>query len=179
MGPSGCGKSTLGNILLGLMRPSAGTVEWKGVDIHADARWLAAQRQRYQKLHQDPITAFAPHLTVGRQMAALAKVRPGLRVAQALPPLLDRLRIRPELLARRPSEISGGEAQRLALARILLLEPDVIVADEPTSRLDPIVQKETIQLLRELVDERSLSLVLISHDAALAGAVADETLRLG
>jgi peptide/nickel transport system ATP-binding protein len=179
MGASGCGKSTLGNILLGLLPPSGGTVEWKGVDIHADPRWLAAQRQRHQKLHQDPVTAFLPHLTIARQFAALGKVRPGLDVAQALPPLLDRLRVRTELLDRRPSEISGGEAQRLALARLLLLDPDVIVADEPTSRLDPIVQKETITLLRDLVDERGLSLVLISHDAALAAAVADETLRLG
>jgi peptide/nickel transport system ATP-binding protein len=179
MGPSGCGKSTLGNLLLGLIKPSAGTVEWKGVDIHADPRWLRAQRQRHQKLHQDPMTAFAPHLTIDRQMRALEKVKPGLRVSDALPPLLERLRIRPELLLRRPSEISDGEAQRLVLARILLLDPDVIVADEPTSRLDPIVQKETMLLLRRLVDERGLSLVLISHDAALAGAVADEIIRLG
>jgi peptide/nickel transport system ATP-binding protein len=179
MGPSGCGKSTLGNLLLGLLTPTAGTVEWRGVDIHADPRWRAARRQRHQKLHQDPTAAFAPHLTVGAQLAALEKVKPDLQVASALPPLLDRLRVRPELLARRPHDISGGEAQRLALARILLLDPDVIVADEPTSRLDPIVQKETIQLLRDLVDERGLSLLLISHDAALAGAVADEVLRLG
>jgi peptide/nickel transport system ATP-binding protein len=76
-------------------------------------------------------------------------------------------------------ECRSREAQRLALARILLLDPAVIVADELTSRLDPIVQKETIGLMRELVDERQMSLVLISHAEALATAVADEVVRLG
>jgi peptide/nickel transport system ATP-binding protein len=178
-GQSGCGKSTLGNVLLGLLKPIAGTVEWAGEDIALERSTLARLRQRYQKLHQDPMTAFAPHLSVGRQLAALEKVKPGLAVARDLPPLLDRLRLKTELLPRRPSEISGGEAQRLALARLLLLDPAVIVADEPTSRLDPIVQKETMELLRDMVDERCMGLVLISHDRAMIGAMADEVLRLG
>lgn len=76
-------------------------------------------------------------------------------------------------------ECRSREAQRLALAHILLLDPAVIVVDELTSRLDPIIQKETIGLMRELVDERQMSLVLISHDEALATAVADEVVRLG
>jgi peptide/nickel transport system ATP-binding protein len=177
-GPSGCGKSTLGNVLLGLLDPSAGTVEWAGENIARDRAVLARFRQGYQKLHQDPMTAFAPHLPVGRQLAALEKVKPGLAVARDLPPLLQRLKLRPELLDRRPSEISGGEAQRLALARLLLLDPAVIVADEPTSRLDPIVQKETMDLLRDMVDERRMGLVLISHDRDMIGAMADDVIRL-
>jgi peptide/nickel transport system ATP-binding protein len=178
-GPSGCGKSTLGSVLLGLLDPTEGTVEWGGIDITAQPSTMAAQRQRYQKLHQDPIAAFAPHLTVGRQLGALEKVKAGLDICRDLPPLLDQLRVKPDLLSRRPSEISGGEAQRLALARLLLLEPAVIVADEPTSRLDPIVQKETINLLRAIVDERGMSLVLISHDRGITEAIADEVIRLG
>jgi peptide/nickel transport system ATP-binding protein len=74
--------------------------------------------------------------------------------------------------------VSGGEAQRLALARLLLLDPAVIVADEPTSRLDPIVRKETMELLRAAVDERGMGLVLISHDRGVVGAVADEVVDL-
>jgi len=178
-GPSGSGKSTLGDILLGLRRPTAGSVEWGGVDIVADSSAIQPHRQRYQKLHQDPITAFAPHLTIARQFLALQDVKLGLSVARDLPPLLERLKVNDRLINRRPCEVSGGEAQRLALARILLLEPVAIVADEPTSRLDPVVQRETMQLLRAAVDQQGLGLVLISHDQALLAAVADDHIALG
>jgi peptide/nickel transport system ATP-binding protein len=177
-GPSGSGKSTLGDILLGLRRPIAGSVEWGGVDIVADSSAIRPHRQRYQKLHQDPIRAFVPNLTFARQFLALEDVKSDLSVARDLPPLLEKLKINDQLMSRRPYEVSGGEAQRLALARILLLEPMAIVADEPTSRLDPVVQRETMQLLRATVDQRGLGLVLISHDQALLAAVADDHLAL-
>lgn len=178
-GPSGSGKSTLGDILLGLRRPIAGSVEWAGVDIVADPSAIRSRRQRYQKLHQDPIRAFVPHLTFARQLLALQDVKSGLSVARDLPPLLERLKVNERLMNRRPGEVSGGEAQRLALARILLLDPVAIVADEPTSRLDPVVQRETMQLLRTAVDQQGLGLVLISHDQTLLAAIADDHLALG
>jgi peptide/nickel transport system ATP-binding protein len=177
-GPSGSGKSTLADILLGLRRPLAGSVEWAGIDIVADPAAIRPRRRRYQKLHQDPILAFLPHRSLEAQFRTLEEVNPDLSVARDLPPLLERLKIRPGLLSRRPSEISGGEAQRLALARILLLDPAVIVADEPTSRLDPVVQRETMSLLREIIEQRGLGLILISHDRDLAHAIADEHLAL-
>jgi peptide/nickel transport system ATP-binding protein len=177
-GPSGSGKSTLGDILLGLRSPTAGSVEWGGVDIVASPSTIKFHRQRYQKLHQDPVTTFVPHLTFTRQFLALQDVKSGLSVARDLPPLLERLKVHDRLMNRRPSEVSGGEAQRLALARILLLDPVAIVADEPTSRLDPVVQRSTMMLLREVVDERALAMILISHDRALSRAVADEELSL-
>ncbi|MFM8746957.1 MAG: ABC transporter ATP-binding protein [Aestuariivirga sp.] len=178
-GPSGSGKSTLGDILLGLRPPIAGSVEWGGLDIVAAPSAIRPRRQRYQKLHQDPIKAFMPHLTFARQFLALEDVKSGLSVARDLPPLLERLRINDRLMSRRPSEVSGGEAQRLALARILLLDPVAIIADEPTSRLDPVVQRETMQLLRATVDQQGLGLALISHDQALLAAIADDHLALG
>lgn len=178
-GPSGCGKTTLGNVLIGLLRPDEGEVSWAGADPYRDPRARRRLRRKYQKLHQDPGSAFVPYRTIGRQLADLREVVPGLDLDATLPPLLDRLRLRTELLARHPTEVSGGEAQRLALARLLLLDPDVILADEPTSRLDPIVQRETILLLRELVEERRMALLLVSHDHALVKAVADEVLTLG
>ncbi|MCA3160362.1 MAG: ABC transporter ATP-binding protein [Burkholderiales bacterium] len=177
-GPSGSGKSTLGNILLGLNRPMAGSIEWGGVDIVAKRSAIPPLRQRYQKLHQDPIKAFMPHMTLERQMRALEEVKQGLHVARDLPPLLDRLQLKKDLLSRHPSDVSGGEAQRFALARILLLNPAVIVADEPTSRLDPVVQRETMLLLRSIVDQKELGLIVISHDKALLSAIADDCFDL-
>jgi peptide/nickel transport system ATP-binding protein len=177
-GPSGSGKSTLGDILLGLRPPIAGSVEWGGVDIVAKRSAIPPLRQRYQKLHQDPIKTFVPHLTLDRQFRMLEEVKPGLQVAHDLPPLLDRLQVKGDLLSRRPSEISGGEAQRLALARILLLDPVAIIADEPTSRLDPVIQRETMLLLRAIVDQRGLGLVLITHDKAILSAIADDHVEL-
>ncbi len=178
-GPSGAGKTTLGNILVGLQPPDAGELTWAGADPYRDRRALRRLRQRYQKLHQDPATAFLPHRQIGRQLADLVEVARGLDLATALPPLLDRLRLGPRLLDRFPGEISGGEAQRLAIARLLLLGPAMIVADEPTSRLDPILQRETILLLRGLVREQGIGLVLISHDKALVRSVADDVVEIG
>jgi peptide/nickel transport system ATP-binding protein len=177
-GPSGAGKSTLGNIALGLLPPRMGRVRWSGRDPYASGTLPCAERQRFQKLHQDPLSSFAPHRPVGRQIADLTRVRPGLDVEADLPPLLDRLKLRAQLLRRFPAEISGGEAQRLALARLLLLKPALIVADEPTSRLDPIVQRDTIDLLRECVADYRLALLLISHDTALVEAVAHRRFTL-
>lgn len=178
-GPSGAGKTSLGNMLVGLCRPDRGALTWDGVDPYADRRAMQRLRRRYQKLHQDPVTAFVPHRLVGRQLADLAEVAPGLDLAAALPPLLERLKLHARLLDRYPGEISGGEAQRLALARLLLLDPAMIVADEPTSRLDPILQRQTIALLRDVVAERQIGLVLISHDAALVRSVADDVVTIG
>lgn len=179
VGASGSGKTTLGNILIGLRPPTEGEVSWAGADPHRDPRARRRLRLRYQKLHQDPGSAFLPGRTVGRQLEDLREVLPTLDLSIALPPLLDRLRLNARLLARTPAEISGGEAQRLALARLLLLSPDMILADEPTSRLDPIVQRETMLLLREIVAERRMGLVLISHDRAMVRAVADEVVSIG
>jgi ABC-type glutathione transport system ATPase component len=178
-GPSGSGKSTLGDILLGLRRPLAGSVEWSGVDITADPSAIKPRRQHYQKLHQDPIKAFVPHLSFARQFLALEDVKPDLSIVCDLPPLLEKLKVHDRLMNRRPSEVSGGEAQRLAIARILLLDPIAIIADEPTSRLDPVVQRETMQLLRDIVDKGRLGLILISHDQALLTALAHDHLALG
>ena len=122
--------------------------------------------------------AFVPHRSLERQFVDLEAVKPGLAVARDLPPLLERLKLKPGLLNRLPGEISGGEAQRVALARLLLLDPVAIVADEPTSRLDPVVQRETMLLLRDLVEERNLALILISHDQAIVQALADDEIRL-
>ena len=178
-GPSGCGKTTFGNVLLGLHRPRAGRVSWQGrLTPYTDRAGLRRLRRHYQKLHQDPVRAFVPNRPLDRQFEDLRPVLPDADLRGTLAELLDRLSLRKVLLDRLPAEISGGEAQRFAIARLLLLDPLVIIADEPTSRLDPIVQRDVVELLASLADERGMGLILISHDAALLRAVAPQIIDL-
>lgn len=166
LGPSGCGKTTLGDLLLGLLRPSQGEVR----------RLAGLAPWRFQKLYQDPPSAFAPHQSMREALRHLGR-RHGLAPA-VFGGLLDRLRLPPALLDRRPAELSGGELQRFALLRALALDPVFLFADEPTSRLDPIIQREVALLLRELVTERELGLLLVTHDAALARRMADRVFTI-
>jgi len=159
-GPSGAGKTTLGNILVGLVRPDSGTV----------IREAGGARTCYQKLWQDPPAAFARHVPLGRLMDDLLRLH-GIPRAR-LEALLARLRLEPALLGRAADAISGGELQRFALARALLLEPLFLFADEATSRLDPITQQETLALLAETAAERGLALLIVTHDAVIAAKMA-------
>lgn len=177
VGPSGSGKTMLGNVLLGLARPHAGHLRWlDGTVPYTDRR--PKLRSRYQKLHQDPASAFAPRRPLRQQFVDLRSVLPPGYMSNELPALLERLRVNSALLERRPEEVSGGELQRLALARVLLFDPYCLVADEPTSRLDPLVQRDVMNLLCDLVDERGMALILTSHDRRLVRAVADDVVEL-
>jgi ABC-type glutathione transport system ATPase component len=165
-GPSGCGKTSLGNLLLGLLAPDAGSV----------ARPGDAARHRYQKIYQDPVAAFAP--SVRLRIAIDDVVRRHGVAAGVAPALLDRLRIGAGLLDRRPDQVSGGELQRIALARALLVNPVFLFADEATSRLDPVTQKQVMDLLREIALERGLALLLVTHDRDLARGMAARRIAL-
>ena len=165
-GPSGCGKSTLGDVLLGLARPERGSL-----------RRGDAAPERFQKLYQDPPSAFPRHVRLGRALDDLIRLH---RLdAARIPALMERLRIAPVLLTRRPTEVSGGELQRLALLRVLLLDPVFLFADEPSSRLDLITQAEVTALLAETARETGMALLIVSHDAELIRKTADRTLELG
>ncbi|ALN75601.1 ABC transporter ATP-binding protein [Aureimonas sp. AU20] len=165
-GPSGCGKSTLGDVALGLLRPDAGRV----------ARRSGLAPAAFQKLYQDPVAAFPPRRTLRRTLADLVALH---RLdAGRLPALMERLRLHPALLDRRPGQVSGGELQRFSLLRVLLLKPALVVADEPSSRLDLVTQKEMIELLVEAATEDGCAILLVSHDEALVAAVSDQRIRL-
>jgi len=166
VGPSGSGKTTLGGILLGLIPPDSGTV----------SRQLGVPAWKYQKLYQDPIAAFAPRVTLRTSLRDLAAAH-GLRWAD-VETWMERMRLRAPLLDRRPNQVSSGELQRFAMLRALLLQPVLLVADEPTSRLDPITQQETIDLLTESLAKSGCSLVLVTHDPAIAGNVASRVVTL-
>lgn len=166
-GPSGSGKTTLGNVLLRLLPPDAGTVQ------HSDL----LQRGRLQKLYQDPALAFPARVPLADSLGDVVR-RNGLNPAR-LEELMGSLRLAPELLHRRPGQISGGELQRIAIIRSMLLEPVLVFADEPTSRLDLITQEETMMCLMEQVDKLDCALVLVTHDDALAAAVTTRSIALG
>ena len=174
LGRSGVGKTTLGDTVLGLCPPDAGRITWLGRTL--DRRRRRELRPQFQKLHQDPTTVFATQRTLGESLGDLARISSDAR--RALPVLLERLRVSSDLLSRRPGEVSGGEAQRIALARTLALRPVLLVADEPCSRLDPPTQAEALHLLRELVDDDGLAVLLITHDHTAADALADVKIDL-
>ena len=165
-GPSGSGKSTLGNVLLGLMPADRGSLK--------RANGLAATA--FQKLYQDPVASFAPQITLECSLRDVAK-----RHAcgwQTVLQRLARLGVAEDLLTRLPTEVSGGELQRLALARVLMVQPALLFADEPTSRLDPISQQEALELLLDVVDETGAALLLVTHDHDLAQAVGNQFITM-
>jgi peptide/nickel transport system ATP-binding protein len=166
-GPSGSGKTTFGNIVLGLMAPDSGAV--------VRATGLAATA--FQKIYQDPGAAFAPTITLRQSLRDLVALH--TLAWDDLLPLLARLRLQPSLLDRLPSQVSGGELQRFALARILMLKPVLIFADEPTSRLDPITQQETLALLVEHAAAHQCAVLLVTHDRSIAEKLAQRQIVLG
>ncbi|NKJ39820.1 ATP-binding cassette domain-containing protein [Rhizobium sp. SG570] len=168
MGKSGIGKTTLGKTLLGQATPLGGAIR----------RSSTAGARGFQKLHQDPTRVFSPWQTLGRSLEDLRGLPDGERVLDEIPGLMQRFGLRRDLLRRRPHQISGGEAQRLALVRILATKPKMLIADEPTSRLDPPVQEQVIRCLREAADEEELAILLITHDHDLATAIADRRMLL-
>ncbi|MDZ5621769.1 ATP-binding cassette domain-containing protein [Nocardioides sp. HM23] len=165
-GPSGVGKTTLGNLLLRLGRPDRGHVE------HGPA----LEPGRVQKLYQDPASSFPPRVPLRAAVDDVLlrhRVRP-----DRLRSLLDRVGLPEELLDRRPSQVSGGELQRLAIVRAMLPGPKLLLADEATSRLDLVTQAATTDCLMAELAERDCALLLVTHDRDLAGAVADHLLDL-
>lgn len=166
-GPSGSGKTTFGNIVLGLLKPDSGAVQ--------RARGLA--RTAFQKIYQDPAAAFAPTVSLRQSMQDLIDLHK--LQWQTLQHMLDRLRLSPALLERLPSQVSGGELQRFALARVLLLRPALIFADEPTSRLDPVTQQETLALLTEHAREHGCAVLLVTHDHDIARRMTSRQIDLG
>lgn len=155
-GPSGCGKTTLGHILLGLERPDAGTVH----------RPASTPPHTFQKLYQDPPAAFAPSRSLRQSLHDLITLH-RLSWLDASE-LMRELKLGAELLDRLPDQVSGGELQRFALLRVLLLKPAFIFADEPTSRLDPITQKVTMTLICASANAHRFGVILVTHDAAVA-----------
>ena len=177
VGESGSGKSTLGRALLRLL-PSEGVIRFEGRDIsHTDRRAMRPLRRELQLVFQDPFGSLSPRMTVGQIVTeGLLVHEPSLsgrerdRRASAA---LEEVGLDPVMRNRYPHEFSGGQRQRIAIARAIILKPKVVVLDEPTSALDRSVQKQIVELLRNLQKEHDLSYLFISHDLAVVRAMAD------
>ena len=168
VGESGSGKTTLARILLGLEKSDAGTVELDGSPLGKRDR---AFRRRVQPVFQNPHTSFDPMRTVGwsvlEPVRGLSHMRSRAQQDRLLAQLFTDVGLDPELAARRPHELSGGQLQRAAIARALSVDPEILVCDEAVSALDVTVQAKVLDLLARLRRERSLTLLLITHDLAV------------
>ena len=176
VGESGCGKTTLARTLLGLERPSRGQVHYDGRPLDYGARTLKAYRREVQLVLQDPSGSLNPRHTVYEAVAEGLRVHRVQGDEEALVArALSRAGLRPpeRYFLRYPHELSGGQRQRVVIAGALVLEPQVLVADEPVSSLDASVRGEILALLLELRDTLGLSVLVVTHDLGLAWNIAD------
>jgi dipeptide transport system ATP-binding protein len=180
VGESGCGKSTLARQLVMVERPTRGTLAIDGTDVaQADKATRAALRPRVQMVFQNPLASLNPRQTIAATLAEPLKLNTTLGAAERrerIGAMAARVGLKAEHLARFAHMFSGGQRQRIAIARAMMLRPQVIVADEPTSALDVSIQAQILNLFMDLQDEYGTSLVFISHNLALVEHVAHEVL---
>lgn len=177
VGESGCGKSTLARMLAGLTLPSAGTVSINGRVFGGGGNApLSMERRAIQYVFQDPFGSLNPRHRIYdileaplARLARLDRKRRGERLVE----LMDAVKMRPELLDRYPHELSGGQAQRIGIARALAADPDIVILDEPVSALDVSVQAEVLGLLNELRQRLRLTYLFISHNLAVTETFSD------
>jgi peptide/nickel transport system ATP-binding protein len=180
VGESGCGKSTLARCVLDLITPTTGAVRFDGTDLttlaSAEKR---AMRGRIQMVFQDPYSSLNSKRSIGRTLAEPLYVHKGIRYRDALPrvrEVLGEVGMPASAVDKYPHEFSGGQRQRIAIARALILEPDLIIADEAVSALDVSVQAQVLLLMRHIQQERGLSYLFITHDLGVLRNFCDRVL---
>jgi peptide/nickel transport system ATP-binding protein len=182
VGESGSGKSTIGNAILGLVPATSGTIRFDGETItHTTARHRRALTRRIQAIFQDPYGSLNPMRTIGSTLAEplLAHRRPAAGdVRDAVAAALDRVGLAADATDRYPAHFSGGQRQRIAIARALIVEPELIVCDEPTSALDLSIQAQVINLLNRLQRDLGVSYLFITHDLAVIRHIAHRVVVL-
>lgn len=171
VGESGCGKTTLGRCLLQLIRPTSGEVYFEGVDLCTMASdHLRSIRQRMQIIFQDPFDSLDPRMTAGEIVAEPLRVHTRIRgreLKEKIAELLQIVGLDPSMKERYPHQFSGGQRQRLGIARALAIRPSFIVCDEPISALDVSIQAQIINLLEDLQGEFDLTYLFIAHDLSV------------
>jgi ABC-type glutathione transport system ATPase component len=174
VGESGAGKTTLARLICGLDRPTAGTVRVAG----RDPEPRRGTPSPVQLVFQNPADALNPFLAVGRSIGEPLRGSPGGERRSRVAELLQRVGIDPERAGQRPAAFSGGQLQRIVLARALAARPQLLVCDEPTSALDVSVQAQIVNLLLELQAALGFACVLVTHDLAVVRVLADDLLVL-
>ncbi|MDO5646367.1 oligopeptide/dipeptide ABC transporter ATP-binding protein [Paracoccus sp. (in: a-proteobacteria)] len=183
VGESGCGKSTLARALIGLV-PASGQAEWiDGRDLLSlSASQMMKYRSDIQMVFQDPLASLNPRMTVGQIIAEpLTTHHPGLsrdEVKTRVKGMMEKVGLLPNQINRYPHEFSGGQCQRIGIARALIVQPKLIICDEPVSALDVSIQAQVINLLIDLQKELGLSLVFIAHDLSVVKHISDRVMVL-
>ena len=183
VGESGCGKSTLARAIIRMLPAETGQVLWLGQDLltTSDAA-MKEKRRDLQMIFQDPLASLDPRMTIGEIVAEplkthfpkMQKTERSAKVRQ----VLEKVGILPNLINRYPHEFSGGQCQRIGIARALIINPKLIICDEPVSALDVSIQAQVINLLMELQNELGLSLVFIAHDLSVVKHISDRVMVL-
>jgi len=183
VGESGCGKSTLARGVLKLIPPTDGTVAWLGKDIaRASRKEMDGLRDDLQIVFQDPLASLDPRMSIGASIAEPLQVhQPGLTKAEReakVRQIMPRVGLDPNLINRYPHELSGGQNQRVGIARAMILQPKLVICDEAVSALDVSVQAQVVDLLIELQKEFGLAMIFISHDLAVVRQISHRVMVL-
>jgi peptide/nickel transport system ATP-binding protein len=178
VGESGCGKSTTGRAIVQLPAPTSGRVLYDGVDLTTlDAKRVREVRPELQLIYQDPISSLDPHMTVEQIVGEPLDIwNKGTKASRRdlVAETLEAVGLDPEAsLDKRPREFSGGQCQRICIARALILEPKALILDEPVSALDVSVQAQILNLLEEMKDRYGLTMIFIAHDLAVVRNASD------
>lgn len=178
VGESGCGKSTLARTLVGLLKPLSGTIHYEGRNVHSlSAKEARPARRHIQMVFQDPFSSLNPRMRAGELISEGWEIHPGIvdrkDWAEEISACLERVGLRPEHAGRYPHQFSGGQRQRLCIARALALKPQVIVCDEAVSALDVSIQAQILNLLEDLQRESGISYIFISHDLGVVRHIAN------
>ena len=177
VGESGCGKSTLGKCMMRVIDPTEGTVKFRGKDITRQPRKQIMDDLRLmQMIFQNPYSSFNPKLKISYALTEPCKLRgmSAQKIKEKQEQFLEYISLSENELNRFPHELSGGQLQRLAIARALLLDPEFIVADEPVSALDVSVQAQILNLLLDLRSRLNMTMMFISHDMTVVEHICDQ-----
>lgn len=181
VGESGCGKSTLARTIIGLVKAKSGSILFDGEElVGLSEKGWKKKRQEIQMIFQDPLASLNPRMTVGDIIAEplhtyhpeLGKEEIGKRVRE----IMKKVGLLPNVINRYPHEFSGGQCQRIGIARALILRPKLIICDEPVSALDVSIQAQVINLLQEVQEEMGLALIFIAHDLSVVKHISDRVL---
>ncbi len=172
VGESGCGKSTLARAILNLIPATSGSIRWMGREMHGATprAWLDV-RKDVQMIFQDPLASLDPRMTIAQIIAEPLRTHkpelPRSEVMTRVQAMMARVGLTQQQINRYPHEFSGGQCQRIGIARALILEPKLIICDEPVSALDVSIQAQIINLLKDLQQSMGLALIFIAHDLAV------------